>query len=241
MGWLYARESRNTDFFFIKNKVKQNYRKAVGWYRKAADQGDVNAQINLGWLYYRELRFVRSIRQDYEQAAQLFGKAAEQGHPLAQIHLGFMYQEGRGVEQDHAKAAEWYRKAAEQGDVHGQIRLAWLYQSGKGVKQDYARAIALYRKATNAMDDAGVWILGARYARYPTGGHPRYLIVGYDAYKGWERHIPMAYTLLLISERKVKLKNKSEKRQARVESVGGELTAEQRVDAEKVAEAWSEN
>jgi TPR repeat protein len=30
-----------------------NYAEAVKWYRKAAEQGDADAQNNLGWMYAR--------------------------------------------------------------------------------------------------------------------------------------------------------------------------------------------
>ncbi len=32
--------------------VPQDYAEAVGWWRKAAEQGDANAHFNLGLLYY---------------------------------------------------------------------------------------------------------------------------------------------------------------------------------------------
>ena len=44
--------------------VPQDYAQAVNWYRKAADQGDANAQRNLGNMYEDG----RGVPRDYIQA-----------------------------------------------------------------------------------------------------------------------------------------------------------------------------
>ena len=73
---------------------------------KAGD-GDVQAQYQLGVIYYED----DSIEQHYSLAFECFEKAALQGIVLAQSYLGAMYYSGRGVEQDTAKAKEWLNKA----------------------------------------------------------------------------------------------------------------------------------
>ena len=37
--------------------VEQDYATAVEWFRKAADQGDANAQYNLGVMYEEEAAY----------------------------------------------------------------------------------------------------------------------------------------------------------------------------------------
>jgi hypothetical protein len=44
---------------------KQDYAKAMSWFRKAADQGDAKAQMNVGWLYEHGL----GVHQDCAEAA----------------------------------------------------------------------------------------------------------------------------------------------------------------------------
>ena len=80
--------------------------------RLLADQGDKNAQLKLGAMYY----VGRGVTQDYATAAGWLRKAAEQGLPFAQTLLGFIYANGQGVAQDYAAAVSWYRKAADQGE-----------------------------------------------------------------------------------------------------------------------------
>ena len=76
-----------------------------------SEQGDVQAQYNLGWLS----AYGEGVPQDDKEAANWFRLAAEQGYTQAQVALGRAYARGQGVARDAAQAAEWYRRAAEQG------------------------------------------------------------------------------------------------------------------------------
>ena len=55
---------------------QQNDAEAVVWYRKAAEQGDAQAQFSLG-LQVRQL--VRGVPEDYVQAYAWYNIAAAQG------------------------------------------------------------------------------------------------------------------------------------------------------------------
>jgi len=59
--------------------VPQDYKEAVKWYRKAAEQGHAYAQSNLGGMYYNGEGVVR----DYETAYAWFNIAAANGYALA--------------------------------------------------------------------------------------------------------------------------------------------------------------
>jgi TPR repeat protein len=122
--------------------VQQDYKQALAWYEKAADQGWVLAQHNLGLLYYKG----EVVQQDLKQAAAWHRKAAEQGYAEAQFFLGFMYREGKGVQQDSKQAAAWYRKAADQGNAEAHLMLGDL---SEGAGDDQA-AFASYRAAQRA-------------------------------------------------------------------------------------------
>jgi len=87
-----------------------------------ANQGDVEAQFNLGLTYYNG----EGVPQDYAQAMKWYRLAADQGVAEAQYNLGLMYYNGRGVPQDDAQAMKWYRLAAEQGDAEAEYNLKRL-------------------------------------------------------------------------------------------------------------------
>jgi len=90
--------------------VMQDSSLAATWFRRAADQGDADAQFALGWIYQYLLH-----HEDYSIAGAWYFLAAEQGHSGAAFELGSLYEIGQGVRQDHAHAAAYYRQAAEQG------------------------------------------------------------------------------------------------------------------------------
>jgi len=145
--------------------VKQDHAEAVRWYRKAAEQGDANAQCNLGGMYKNG----RGVKQDHAEAVRWYLKAAEQGQAGAQCNLGGMYENGQGVRQDHAEAVRWYLKAAEQGQAGAQCILGVSYENGRGVKQDHAEAVRWYRKAAEQGIVYAVFALGRLSAGAVTG------------------------------------------------------------------------
>lgn len=53
---------------------------AVEWYRKAAEQGDADAEYAMGLCYEEGT----GVEQDFAQAAMWYEKAAQQGHADAQ-------------------------------------------------------------------------------------------------------------------------------------------------------------
>jgi TPR repeat protein len=101
-------------------------------HKEKAEQGDAEAQYNLGLMYDKG----QGVVQDYKKAVKWYRKSAEQGYAMAQSNLGFAYGQGQGVVQDNKEAVRWYRKSAEQGDAWGQYNLGVMYYYGKGVVQD---------------------------------------------------------------------------------------------------------
>ena len=63
----------------------QDIKEAIRWYRLAAEQGNIGAQILLGEVY---LQGEESL-QDIEEAMIWFRMAAEQGDATAQLFLAW--------------------------------------------------------------------------------------------------------------------------------------------------------
>ena len=140
---------------------KGDYATAMRLWRPIADQGDANAQYNLGFMYEKG----QGVPQDYATAVSWFRKAAEQGLAKAQFNLGVMYAKGQGVPQDYAAAMSWYRKAADQGYADAQTHLGLMYDNGQGVPQNYAAAVSWYRKAADKGYADAQTNLGVMYAK----------------------------------------------------------------------------
>ena len=100
------------DYYYGRNGKTQDYAEAVKWWRKAADQGDAEAQLSLGICYKNG----QGVTQDYAEAVKWYRKAADQGHAWAQNNLGVCYYNGQGVTKDLDKAKELWRKAAAKGN-----------------------------------------------------------------------------------------------------------------------------
>ena len=118
---------------------KGDYKAAIKIWRALAEQGDDDAQYNLGLIWGKV--------EYYEEAVKWLLLAAEQGHEGAQNNLGLMYIRGKGVTQDYEKSAKWFRLAAEQGNVNAQWYLGNMQRDGVGVIQDYKEAVSWFRKA----------------------------------------------------------------------------------------------
>ncbi len=83
-----------------------NYVKAYEQFRTLAEQGNADAQWDLGTMYANG----QGAPKDYAEAVKWFSKAAEQGLAGAQFNLGIMYYNGTGVPQDYAEAVKWFSR-----------------------------------------------------------------------------------------------------------------------------------
>ena len=102
--------------------VAQDFAQAVAWYRKAAEQGEPDAQTSLGELCANG----DGTPKDDGEAIKWFQKAAEQGDASAQINLGRMFEAGRGISRDTVEAYMWFSLGAAAGDPDARLRLSDL-------------------------------------------------------------------------------------------------------------------
>lgn len=96
--------------------VSQDLDEALRWEKKAALQGDPEAQYDVGLSY--------EVRENYQKAMEWYLKASEQNYAKAQLYIGMLYAYGNGVPRDVDKAISWYRKAAANGNISAQMVIA---------------------------------------------------------------------------------------------------------------------
>jgi TPR repeat protein len=89
-------------------QLAADLKQAAEWYRKAAEQGNIVAQIHLADLY----RDGRGVARDMAQAVAWYRKAADLGDAGAQGTLGLLYSVGMGVQRDDVEAYYWLCLAA---------------------------------------------------------------------------------------------------------------------------------
>ncbi len=143
--------------------TKVNYKEALGWYRQAADAGQLEAMYRLG----RMLKEGRGTSAHADTAAVWFRRAAEGGHAAAQHELGLLYQEGKGLVQNTSEAAAWFSRAAAQNHVEALAMLGHLYAIGQGVTKNISRAtLLLYGAAMRGHEGATAELLTLAKEKY---------------------------------------------------------------------------
>jgi TonB family protein len=94
----------------IARRQAQQDKSSIGPLIKAAEQGDVKAQVQLGNEYLTG----ENIPQNSAEAIKWYGKAAELGSRTAQIQLSNIYTKGiGGISKDNVQAYMWLELAAD--------------------------------------------------------------------------------------------------------------------------------
>ena len=118
-----------------------NYAKAFNIWKPLAEEGNADAQYNVGLLYMNGL----GVEKNSRTARQLFMAAAKQGQADAQYNLGLMYYQGTTVFRSNKDAFQWWEKAAAQNHAPSQYNLGILYAYGIWVGQDVNKALELWQ------------------------------------------------------------------------------------------------
>lgn len=150
------------------------FRAAELFYLHAAERGNVQALINLGYVYgYDRCKgkcwpgWERHDAQDYsgypvdERAYQVLSQASLSDIPEAHYKLGDMLSAGKGCDQDHVRAYECYERAYslsqyEHSAIKGScaFRLATSHEEGRGCEQSFNLALLYYKEAELYLDRA---------------------------------------------------------------------------------------
>ncbi|KAG0226238.1 hypothetical protein BGW41_004235, partial [Actinomortierella wolfii] len=131
--------------------TSRNYTEAAIWYRKAAEQGDAEAQYLLGKMYLDGT----GVEQNNKVIIWI-RKVADQGNADSQTSLGILFSKGIGVVKDESEAFAWFLKAAKQGNSKAQCQLGLMYLRGQGVQCDASEALKWIRKSADQDDADGL-------------------------------------------------------------------------------------
>lgn len=86
---------------------RTNSETALQLWLDLAEQGDAQAQVNVGEIYEKGW----TGEPDHESAFLWYSRAAEKGHHQAERRLAFLYENGLGVSTDMQKALNLWRSA----------------------------------------------------------------------------------------------------------------------------------
>lgn len=127
--------------------VDANIKEAIVWYKKVAQEGDVDAELNLAYIY----KTVESVKDD-EAAFKILSKLASNGNLYAQKTIAYNFMQGEGGVQDYKQAMYWFKKAYTQGDAYSCGAIGWMYASGHGVEKDLIKALDWFQKGIDRND-----------------------------------------------------------------------------------------
>eukprot|EP01126_Amoeba_proteus_P045610 TRINITY_DN5118_c0_g1_i4.p1 TRINITY_DN5118_c0_g1~~TRINITY_DN5118_c0_g1_i4.p1 ORF type:complete len:737 (+),score=150.46 TRINITY_DN5118_c0_g1_i4:198-2408(+) len=138
---------------------------AAKWFVMAAQQGNPQAQYNLGAMYMNG----DGIQRNLGEALKLFKMAADQGLKEAQFQIGSLYHNGNEVvERDLSEAIKWYQLAAQQDFAPAKVQLQSLrtqledQRTDKPSAQDYERVMWVQAAAEKGIPE-GLFQLGKMY------------------------------------------------------------------------------
>ncbi|RUR07952.1 SEL1-like repeat protein [Legionella sp. km772] len=120
----------------------KNPEQAVKWYKQAASEGDINAQLFLAAAYLYGL----GVKKNTDVASHYYIDAAKSGNPLAQFALAENFIDSRHSGNTKLGLI-WLNKAAANGNPKALTKLAGLYLAGKLVTKDVNKATELLTKA----------------------------------------------------------------------------------------------
>jgi len=109
-------------------RLETELQNAVEATARAANQGDADAQYNLGVLYFMG----RGVLQDHVEAEKWYRKAAEQGQAKAQHNLDFMPKKGRSAPRKAALATARDDFRVQLGAVRSKARAVCLTSAPLG-------------------------------------------------------------------------------------------------------------
>lgn len=123
--------------------MANDYYKAVGYYKRAADRGYAEAQNKYGDCLINGT----GVEKNKREAVYWYEKSANGGSAEGMNNLGFCYEMGYGVSKNYDLAVQWYKKAVDLGLMNAQYNLADCYEKGNGVPKDLSKAKQLYTLA----------------------------------------------------------------------------------------------
>ena len=136
---------------------------ALSWYKKAAQQGSMDAATDIALMYANG----KGVARDPAQAVAWFRRGAEGGDGSAQYNLALMYERGEGVPQDYKEAVRWFTAAADQNLVPPLLALAELslQPPSSTVTADVKKAMQYYQKAASLGSATAEVTLGTIFSK----------------------------------------------------------------------------
>ena len=138
---------------------KKNYIEAKKFFKKAAEQGHVDAQYYLGRCYEEG----KGVSKNLSEAKKWYQKAVDQGSTKAQYILDILNEKDEGRLEYITEAKNTYIKEAEQWDTYDQYDIGFSYENDGVISNTLTDIINTYIKEAEQGDKYAQYKLGLSY------------------------------------------------------------------------------
>ena len=163
-------------------RVDKDLKKAVDYFKKASDQGHIDATIayahclkrghgckhneeeafrliqvaidkgSIDALVILARWYLNGFPRRFRKAIELLEKANESGHPDAPALIGLLAEKKRTKKYKNEDIIELYKKSCQLGSYIGMYHMACHYYTGDGIDGNINEAIRLFLLATNSQN-----------------------------------------------------------------------------------------
>lgn len=189
-------EIRLAGDYLVGRGVQKDPIQAAYWYRKAADQGDPEAQNQLGYLYTWGI----GVARDPAEAFRWFARAAGYGCQSAKLNLAVLYFRGAGTPRDVPLAVDLLNQLAEKGNARAAAYLGILYLTGSSIPRDQARAEKWLGKAAKAKNPEAEYSMGVLWSSGSSHEHDPAKAVKFLRDAARHGYVPAMHALGLFLE-----------------------------------------
>lgn len=180
--------------FLVGRGVPKDPARSAYWYRKAADQGNPEAQAELGYFYSTGI----GVQANPAEAAKWFVRAMAGGSRTAKLNLAVMYLKGRGVRRDPRLGIDLLNELAKADDARAETYLGLAYYLGYGVNTDHGLAEKWFTLAAKQHRAEAQYAMGTLYSVVPDHAHDYSKAVEFLRSSAQRGYVPSMHSLGLL-------------------------------------------
>ena len=127
--------------------INENMKESFKWWKKAADQGDCYAQVNVAYMLKKGWGVTKNTRQAREWYNKAVENAKKKGHHL--LSIDEYYKSGVGVFTYHGgyiSSKDWYTHIKQDGDSETVLCFSFLYDRKHDIEPEYEDLFLWCRK-----------------------------------------------------------------------------------------------
>lgn len=156
--WRKATEQGNMQAYIYLRDSEHSMQGKLVWLEQAASKGDKNS-ITLLIKYYKEHKEWKEVKRWLDEIFALDAPSADAYYEMGELY----YRGDRGVKQNFSRAYKYFANAASQGHTLAKERIIdYTYLGLDGKKTDPQKAIADYLQLEQLSDD-GNYKVGMYY------------------------------------------------------------------------------